>query len=174
MLGKINLGYFATRWGFQEFGKELNISAKEMPYKIYSPAKAHGYFPYAGSDHDLSFITFKQRKIKILPKLITYRNLKAIQPKKFSEDFSCFKLDSLDPITTSISTCDSLNLHIINTQDKHAPIKTRNGKGKLTPWYSSEITDMTNSMHIELTTQRYSPDHNPSQKQTNLLQELMW
>jgi len=122
--------------------------------KKYQELNCYGHFPYAGSDHDLCFITIKSRKIKFQPKMISYRNLKSIDPKKFSEDLLTFDLNSLDPLTSSNITCDNnfrlFNSHVMSTLDKHAPKKRRLVKGKVTPWYSSEVSQLTKKLNKEL------------------------
>jgi len=126
----------------------------------------YGHFPFAGSDHDLlCYLSLKSRKVKIPAKIISYRSLKDINEEKFIEDLMKFQMDSLNPLTTSFTTCDTIfqmfNEHTMKTIEAHAPLKRRLVKGIVTPWYTAEVAKVTKQKNNEIMRQRSSTDNHP-------------
>jgi len=138
-----------------------------------SKCEINGHFPYAGSDHDLCYVFIKNQKLQLPPRIIEYRNYKNINEDELRKDISKFDLAEQLPISTSYQTCDdnfnNFNLHLMSVLDKHAPVKRRLVKGKVTPWFTSEVAELSRKLRKEQRNIRLDPTI--SKKTYNILRQ---
>ncbi len=96
-----------------------------------------GQFPFAGSDHDLTFVTRKLAKVKIQPNLIYARSFAKIDwglAENLLSTFD-FKYLSEEDVDTSF---EQFRVDVGSIVNALAPLKTRNIRGKRDPWFGDE------------------------------------
>jgi hypothetical protein len=108
---------------------------------IYSNKKWNvslsGHFPYSSSDHDLTFIIRKITKPKYVPKFIYFRNYKNCDFVSFNSELGNFEIVDTNNVSSEM---DRYNSYFLFLLDKYAPLKRRQVKPKVNPWYSSKIS----------------------------------
>jgi len=102
----------------------------------------NGHFPFAGSDHDFTFITRKLRKTKLSPKQIDFRSFNKVDWTEALKEFDLMEFDYL--LTSNID--DNLwtfRKQILQLIDSFAPIRSKLIKGRANPWFNNDLLQLT-------------------------------
>ncbi len=97
---------------------------------------------FSTTDHHLTYTVFKKMKIKIPPKIISYRCMRKIDPEKFKEDFLKIDWNFLNNPKTQNECAIIFEKAIMGLVEKHAPLKRKMIKGTNAPWFTAELVDL--------------------------------
>ncbi len=98
-----------------------------------------GSIPFSSTDHNLVYAVYKQQRVKLPPKITTYRYYKGMENEKFLEEFN--KIDWNFLTNDSIKDQSSVIFEkvIVGLLDKFAPLKRKMVKGFNAPWFNSKV-----------------------------------
>lgn len=111
---------------------------------------ACGQFTHAGSDHNLCFAVRKKCKVKVPPKILEYRFLKKVPWEEVKKELLTKSISDFESETNLdeylVRNVDrkfsQVNSSVLEIIDKYAPLKKRLVKGKISPWFTSEVREL--------------------------------
>lgn len=139
--------FFACReFGLWQYVKKPTFKGQSLLDHIYSNKKVNivdsGQFPFAGSDHDFTYVIRKATKHKYQPLQITYRKYSDLDTTKLSKLFDEFQITAENNVSEQMI---SYNNHILNCLDNFAPLKKRFVKPQVNNWYTADLAKLRKS-----------------------------
>ena len=117
----------------------IDILATTNPSKVLH----HGQIPAPGiSKHDVIYLSYSLRLPKHEPKIISYRDLKAIDNISLINDSYTVPwhiIENIPDINGKVETFNSMVLHLY---EKHAPLRTIRVTRQTAPWINNEIRSL--------------------------------
>ena len=107
--------------------------------------KAHGVVDTPGiSDHCLIFMAYSLKKPKFKPKMVTRRDFRRFDEKKFIHDMELAPWGNIlavedSDIDNKVTIFENIHREII---DKHAPFRTFRVTRPATPWFNDNIKEL--------------------------------
>lgn len=101
--------------------------------------------------HSMINVTFAIKRMKIPPRVFTYRPIKNIDLQDFNRDLASVNFESISKLSSVESMVSTFNSVVLALFDRHAPLKTvKIGNKQTLPWVTDTIKhmiDLRNAAH---------------------------
>lgn len=136
----INTGKEFKLWQHITGPTHKGLSLLDLAFSsIKTNISASGHFPYTSSDHDVIYLVRRVKKPKLLPKFINYRCYKNCDVLQLNNQLALFEFNVSSSVQEEFKRYNSYYMSLL---DIHAPLKRRQVKPQLNPWYTSDIATM--------------------------------